>query len=357
MKYQRESEKNVMKNRKIELSAASVVLMLLVIFIHVAAECVSLFDRGSVHYTVAVSLHRLSSFAVQGFIFLSGVKLFLSRRDLSLGRFYLGRLRRVVLPYIAAFSLFFVYFILTDRITPSADYFFGELISGGLVGHFYFVAVICQFYLLIPLWRMIVKKASPVFALTVSLGLMIIFNSSMPEMLKLIFGVDFRYNARLFTTYIFYFLAGAFAGASYDRFAAELSRHRRGIYALLAVVGLADCVNIWLIGTRRAYPSWAENLHVLYCISAILALMCAALRITAKESRLSSAAAYVDRASYNVYLIHPLFIFLTESVLYRCGITSLSARFAAKFAVTYICSIGICLLIEIVKGKTRKRGG
>lgn len=344
-----------MKNRKNELSAASVVLMLLVIFIHVVAECVSSFDRGSIQYAVSVSLHRLSSFAVQGFIFLSGVKLFLSRKDFSLGRFYLGRLRRVVLPYIAAFSLFFVFFIVTKRITPSAGYFFGELFSGGLVGHFYFVAVICQFYLLIPLWRLIVKKASPILALTVSLILMIIFNSSMPEMLRLIFGVEFKYNARIFTTYVFYFIAGAFAGANYDCFTAELSRQRRGIYAVFTVVGIADCVNIWLIGTRRAYPSWAENLHVLYCISAILALMYAASRITSKESRLTSVLTLIERASYNVYLIHPLFIFLTESVLFRCGITSLSARFAAKFAATYVCSIGICLLFESVKKKIRKR--
>lgn len=345
---------NVQK-RKLELSAASVALMLLVIFIHVVSEAVTSFDRASVQYAVVLSFHRLSSFAVQGFIFLSGLKLFLTRRDFSAGRFYLGRIRRVVLPYIAAFTVFFVYFVLTRRISRVG--YFSELAAGGLVGHFYFVVVICQFYLLMPLWRLIVKKCSPAVALPVALVLMIICGSSMPEIIRSLFGIEFAYNARLFTTYLFYFVAGAFAGASYDSVKAELYRHRRGIYALSAAAGAVDCLLIWMIYTRRAYPSYAENVHVLYCISAIAALFCLSVTLTEKcgSGRLEKSIVTLDLASYNVYLIHPLFIFITESILYRLVISSISLRFAVKFVLTYALSIGICVLWEMLKAQMKKR--
>lgn len=344
------------RKRKLELSAASVALMLLVIFIHVASEAVTSFDRGSVQYAAVLSLHRLSSFAVQGFIFLSGVKLFLDQRDFSAGRFYLGRIRRVILPYIAAFTVFFVYFVLTRRISPGG--YFSELISGGLVGHFYFVVVICQFYFLMPLWRLIIKKCSPALTLPVTLVLMIILGSSMPEIIRLLFGIEFAYNARLFTTYLFYFIAGAFAGADYDSVKAELYSHRRGIYALFAAAGAVDCLLIWMIGTRRAYPSYAENVHVLYCISAIAALFCISVTLTEKcggSGRLMKAIATLDLASYNVYLIHPIFIFITESILYRLGISSISLRFTVKFVLTYSLSVSLCVLWEILKAQMKKR--
>ena len=339
-----------MKKRRIELSAASVTLMLLVIFIHVISECVSGFDHSSVQFAAAISLHRLSSFAVQGFIFLSGLKLFLKTDGFNLGRFWLGRLRRVVIPYVVAFSIFYIYFIVRKLVTPSVSGFVGELLRGGLVNHFYFVVIICQFYLLIPLWRLIVNKASPILSLTVSLILMLILRVYLPEMTKLLFGAEFKYNSRLFTTYLFYFVAGAFAGKYYDRFKEFLAERKRGIYALFAVVGLIDCFAVWVIESGRSWLSWADMLHVLYCIAAILALMCFSIRITSNDNSAAvKAVRVIDPASYNVYLIHPLFIFMAESLLHKMGVSSLSLRFVFKFVFTYVLSIGLCVLLDRLK--------
>ena len=343
-----------MIKKKTELSLSSVVLMLLVIFIHVASEFVSLGDRTSIVFAGVLSLHRLSSFAVQGFIFLSGLKLFLRTDGFSLGKFYLRRLRRVVLPYVIVFTVFYIYFIITNRVSPTASSFFAELFSGGLVNHFYFVVIICQFYLLMPLWRLIAKKASPVIALTVSLILMMILRVYLPEMTKYIFGVEFAYNARLFTTYLFYFVAGMFAGKYYDRFREFLTVRRGEILILYAVCGVIDCFAIWSIETKLAYLSWADMFHVLYCIAAILALLSLTVKCAEREHKTDRIVLLADRASYNVYLIHPLFIFIAESLLYRAGIVSLSVRFAVKFVIVYVLSIGVCVGIEKIKEKIKK---
>ena len=99
-------------NRRDELSICNVVFCLLVIFIHVSSEPVSFYEKQSVLYVCTLSLWRMSSFVVQGFIFLSGVKFFLKTDGFSYKKFYLSRVKRVVVPYILASCLFYAYFLL-----------------------------------------------------------------------------------------------------------------------------------------------------------------------------------------------------------------------------------------------------
>lgn len=330
--------------------------MLLVIFIHVASECVSGYDTSSIQFAVVCSLHRLASFVVQGFIFLSGVKLFLSfREDFSLGRFYLSRLTRVVLPYALVFSLFFAYLAVRGAIEPSVKYYLTELFTGGLVGHFYFVAIICQFYLLMPLWRLLYRRGSALLWLTVSLMLMLIFKAYLPEIVRVIFGYELKLNSRLFTSYMFYFVAGIFAAKYYDRFTEFLSGRRAQIISLTAVIGLINCLVIYVIRRGLYYPMWAENFHVLYCLLAILCTLSLALKLN--ECKLSSSyqVKLTDRASYNVYLIHPLFIFVVDSLCGYVGIYSLTLRLIVKAVLTYVGAIGICVLYEWVKDKIKRK--
>ena len=330
--------------------------MLLVIFIHVLSEWLLLYVRHYPQYALMLSLHRMSSFAVQGFIFLSGLKLFLKKDgEFRLGKFYLGRFLRVVVPYLIAFAIFYVYFIIKGYITPSASGFITSFLSGGLVNHFYFVAIIVQFYLLMPLWRLIVRKASPLITLTLSLILMMILRVYLPEITKLIFGSEFKYNARLFTTYLFYFLAGAFAGDNYEKFKEFLAARKRGIYITFAVTAVIDCFAIWSIETGFAWLSWADMFHVIYCVTAILALMCFAVKITGKESVVTRTAPILEAASYNVYLIHPLFIYFSQAICSRIGLESLTLRLVFRFFFTFVLSIGLCVAWEAVKRRIRAK--
>ncbi len=345
-----------MTKRKTELSIASVIFMLLVIFIHVVSECVSGYETSSIQFAVMCSLHRLSSFVVQGFIFLSGVKLFLSfREDFSLGRFYLSRLTRVVLPYVAVFSLFYAYLAMRGSITPSVKYYFDELFTGGLVGHFYFVAIICQFYLLMPLWRLLYRRGSAVLSLVISLMLMIILKAYLPEIVRLIFGYEMQYNSRLFTSYLFYFVAGIFAGKYYKKFTDFLRRRRLQLICSTSAVGIINCLLIYVIRRGWYYPMWAENFHVLYCILAILCTVSLSLKLGEKKISSSPLMKLTDRASYNVYLIHPLFIFFIDSLCSSLGIVSLTLRLAIKAIFTYGGAIGLCVLYEWLKDKINQK--
>ena len=345
--------------KKHELTMTSLLYMLLVIFIHIAAEGVTNFRTDSFPFAILCSAHRLSSFVVQGFLFLSGVKLFLPRRDAAFSylKFYLSRAKRVLLPYLAVFALFCVYFVGTKRLAFDLPYFLRECFTGGLVGHFYYVAIMGQFYLLIPLWRFAVQKCSPLLTMLVSLFAMNLCRGHLPEVVRLLTGWELTLNSRLFTTYLFYFVCGTFAGTHYDRFAEFLERRRTEIVSLTAVTGAIDCVLIWVIRNGVYYPTWADDFHVLYCTSAILCTLSLAKRLAEKRPTLAERPflRLTDKASYNVYLIHPLFIFITDSLLDRAGILSLTGRFVLRAAAVYTVSLGICVGWELFKKSIHRR--
>ncbi len=338
---------------------ASLLYMVLVIFIHVAAEGVSGYRTDSFPFAVLCSAHRLSSFVVQGFLFLSGLKLFLPRKNdaFSYPKFYLSRTKRVVLPYLLVFAVFCVYFVQTGRLAFDVPYFLYECATGGLVGHFYYIAILCQFYLLMPLWRFVAARCSPLLTCLTSLFTMLLCRVHLPEVVRLLTGAELTLNSRLCTTFLFYFVAGVFCGKFYDRFTEFLRVRRREIIVLFAVTGVIDCVLIWVIRNGLYYPTWADDFHVLYCVAAILFTLSLSLAFVRRYPAFADIPLirHLANASYNVYLIHPLFIFQMDDLFYRWGISSLTLRFVLRGGAVYTASLGLCVLWEMVKCKFKRR--
>ena len=100
------------RKRRTELSYANLLLCLLVIFIHASAEPVSQLNRDSWQYLAVMIPWRLSAFVVQGFFFLSGVKLVLGAKEpFDTAGFYLRRAKAVVLPYVGWVFVYYCWFV------------------------------------------------------------------------------------------------------------------------------------------------------------------------------------------------------------------------------------------------------
>ena len=330
---------------KSELSAASLVLMTLVVFIHAAAECVNGYDPASFRFLPAASAHRAASFAVQGFLFLAGLKLTLRTSDgFSYSRYARGRLLRIGLPYLAAFAAFYAVYALTGRLAdPSPADFLTAFFTGGLTGHFYFVAVMAQFCLLVPLWRVLNRRAHPALLLFVSLMLTLVFMDHMPELVRLATGfrVELTRNAALFTTYLFYWIAGMTAGSRYEAFAEFLDKQKRPLTVLWILAVIADCALYIAIRRGTYYALWADDFHLLTSTLAILALLAHARGLSPAAV---SASAPVDRASYLVYLWHPMIILPLDAAMNRAGIRSLAVRFLIRFPLALLLTAALCIL-------------
>ena len=294
-----------------EIDFANVFLCLLVMLIHILSKAVSALDRTSLQFAAVYIPSRLSSFVVQGFIFLSAVKYFMRYKD---GGFdYVGfikaRLKTIVIPYILWNIIY--YFALM----PLGYFIFdmGELIKyiflGNMISHFYFVVIIVQFYVLMPFWLWIVKKIKPSALIPVSAVIMIIFGQYA--------FADFVYNDRIFLKYIFYWICGCYVGSYYEKVIMWIKKYSKYIIAVFAAAAVTDGLLTWVNSAGIRYIGGLENIHIIYCTVAIAFVLTLGVYISGYivDKKIFSV---INRQSYNIYLSHCLTLYYADYIAAEC---------------------------------------
>ena len=99
-----------MKLRKVSLM--NIFMCLSVVLIHITSYPAEQFEKDSIWFLVFFTINRMLRFAVPCLVFLSGYKLYNRYKDekVDIKRFYLGRVKKVVVPYIICYVIFFAYF-------------------------------------------------------------------------------------------------------------------------------------------------------------------------------------------------------------------------------------------------------
>ena len=344
------------KSRLFELSILNVALCLIVVFIHVSAKPVTELDKNTWQYVAVLVPWRLSAFVVQGFVFLSGLRLFLGKSvDRPHHKFLGNRLMHIFLPYIVWVIVYYIYFCLKGYLTPRITDLLRYIAFGDLVSPFYFIVIIAQFYILLPLWKKLIKKTNPVVLVVLSTVLTILFRQNLPDILSdLIPGFTFRYNDRVFTSYLIYWILGCYAGANYEAFKKVLSDNRLIITVFFCIAALGNAFLSLLSFSGMKYISWLENVHLLYCVSAVAFFSMSAVLLAGKiqhasGARLAGSIKKVDRISYGVYLSHSLVIFITDGILTRINITSIGISYLIRFCAVYTLTIGLLMLWRVFR--------
>ena len=339
--------------KKPELAVFNVVLCLLVIFIHVSSTTVTALQKDSWQYAAVFFPWRLSSFVVPGFVFLSGLKLFLNHTSkIDLKRFYLGRFLRVVVPYLIWNLVYYLYFIARGYFGPSLTDFLKYLVTGTLVSPFYFIIIIVQFYALAPLWYLTVKKIPAVLAIAISIPFTLIMTRFLPQLLLLINpNMHFIYNDRIFTTYLCYWLAGCYIGANYQSVKRVLKNNRRVIAVIFVIFTLAEAVLSYISLSGIKFISWLENIHFLYCIGAVLFLFALVCSVYEERRLTNTLVLGIDRASYSVFLSHCLVIFIVNEAMNAIGIHREFLKYSIRAVIVYTVTISLCLLFKRLFGK------
>lgn len=346
--------------RKAEISVLTVLLCLLVIFIHVSSAPIKELNKDAWQYAVVFFPWRLSAFVVPGFIFLSGLKLFLNCAEMNYRKYYLSRIKRILIPYIIWNLIYYFYFISRGFISYSLSDLFVYLLRGNLVSPFYFVVIIAQFYALAPVWRMMVVRINPVFMLTIAAVTTLFLGKYLPEIVKLFNPRDsFRYTDRVFTTYLIYWVWGCYAGVYYQKFKALIIRHRFVITAAFLIVMLTEAILSYISFSGIKHFSWLDYVHYIYCISAVLFLFTLFTWLYQQRSLRSRLIKAIDAASYDIYLMHCLFIYIIDNIMANAGIYSISSTYLIRIVFVYSCAITVSILWNRGKrglyGRCRKR--
>lgn len=334
--------------RKQDIVFLNILFCLLVIFIHCSSEVIVQMNHDRTMYWIVRILSRLSAFVVQGFILLSGVKLFLKAGNVHYGRFYLSRLMSVILPYALWVIVYYLYFCYRDYFTFSWMDLGQYILWGDLAAHFYFIVVITQFYLLAPLWMLLFRRMQPTVLLLVTLMINVICGIGLGDLLSVLFpGRSFAHLDVLFLRYLFYWTAGCVIGLHYREFQDFLRRRWMGITLLFLVcAGFEAWVTV--CGENRIAVI-LDQIHTLYCISAILFFYMLAQLFTDGGAIVLRPLAWIDQSAYGIYLIHCLVIFIVNDCLDNHNITDIGERYGLRALAAYFGSILLCLLWQAVK--------
>ena len=347
--------------RRGELSLMNVLLCLFVIFIHVSSHAVTWADKASWQYAAILVPWRLCACAVPGFFFLSGVKFTLTMKpEFSYGRYILGRVKRVLVPYILCAAVYWVYFLYRNYMTFSVPEFLKLLADGNLSSHFYFIIAVMQFYLLAPLWRWLAKKFEQpewmAAALVITLPVSLIYGQYLADFLLVFYqGGIFPYADRVFTTYLVWWVCGLAVGKYYER-AVAAARAHFGAVTILFVIGAAQNAYLsWLHFSGHMSIWWLETVHTLYVMSAVMFLLALAVKLADTKLPEFRLISLIDRTSFSIYLWHPLALYLADQVIAYIPAPSILLTFALRAVFAFGGTIAVCVGVHVVMRLLKKQ--
>lgn len=345
-----------MKQRKTEISFLNVLFCILVLYIHCTSEGVTLLPRENISHTILYAAWSLSTFVVQGFIFLSALKHFLKEDTVSYPKFLLSKLKTIFLPYTIWCVVYYLSFVAVGVYTFDLT----ELIKGIFIGNisapFYYIIALMQFFLLFPLWKKIFRKDNIIIVLPVTIVISTLFTEGLPVVLNIFFpNHPFLYNDRIFTTYLAYWALGCYAGLYYQDFKAILLKYK-GFICTVFILSAVGNVCLPYIAEKYGYSMFfLSDMKILYSIASILFTYMIALVV--KDGKLANSKLLnaIDRSSYTIYLCHFLVLFAVDSVIRMSSLEGMHLKATLIRLITVIpISITYSILQKAISDKIKR---
>ncbi len=332
-----------MEKRK-EIDFVNILLCVLVMLIHILSRSVASLDKASIQYLAVLVPSRLASFVVQGFIFLSGMKYFMKykQNNFKYLPFIKSRARTILVPYILWNVIYYLALIPLGYFNFSIFELMKFIAMGNMISHFYFVVVIMQFYLLMPLWLVLLKKTDERLLLLLSFALMIAFGQY--------FAAGFIYNDRIFLKYIFYWIAGCVVGRHIKEYFEFINKSRLKIILIYADIALIDCICTYYNNTE-GYVAGLETIHIIYCAVSILFVFAICGKLLGYVDK--AIFGIINRQSYNIYLSHCLVLYYCDYFMNTFGMYSAKGILLFRLVVCYVVTFAVWGLYDVMSKRNR----
>lgn len=317
---------------------------------------------------LGIFINQFFRFGSPIFMMISGLVLFYNYRSIEEfdgKKFYKKKFLYIIIPYITWSIIYFLYkgyyggaTFTISRITLLLR----ETLRGSVFPHLYFMTLILQFYMILPLFIKYFTK--PMKESPVKLAIILFLLQTM----VLIYGRYFRdFNATgiigLFNGYywksifgwFFYFLGGGILGIHYDIIVEFIEKHIKSIF-LTYIVTTGFYVgqvyyNIWKIGGRDYYDKFGSIRPetIIYAIITMPILIWLTRRMVGKFKLIKTFGTY----SLGIYFVHPLIL---EELKYKIfirypnvfGYSRLSSMFTLV-TLGIIITFGFVLIIATLK--------
>lgn len=385
------------KRKITEISVYEFFMCMFVITIHLLSEGVDVFPRWSASSVIFSSLTRIISFAVPGFITTSAIKLFYKYHNRRFGypKFLLDRFLKVYIPYVVAVCIYYAVFVfgltLDEYKSFSWSQLGGYIWSGNISAQFYFVILIIQFYILMPVWRLISKVKNPVFSaiiIAVSFVITVLSRMYFPQaaaaLMEVIGKIDIgefkilslsisnplkgytvspegllslaAYTNKSFTSYLVFWICGMYIGINYDDFSEKIRDGKKALYAGWLIFAVVHCVLSYLKLCGLSRYTCEPLIVVLFCVFSIFGFYIYINHLTTNLENMGRGfLTSIAGASYEIYLIHCLIITVVTYYLKQADVDSVMVRFWITAGITYVLSIIFCVLESTIYTNLRMR--
>ncbi len=343
-----------MKRKITEISVFEFFLCMFVILIHLLSEGTDTLPKWSFLSVLFSSLTRITTFAVPGFVFTSAVKLFYKYDNIKrfpYFRFLGNRFLKIVVPYIISVLIYYAVYIWVIGIYKfDWDQLLGFLLSGNISAQFYFVILIVQFYLLMPIWSAISKVNSKWFAFVVSIlacAITVFFRMHYPTTESI---------HKIFPSYMVFWILGMYVAMNYEAFEKLISQSKLLINTGWLILAVTHCVLSYMeFGGLIAYKL-SPVIVVLFCFFSIFGFYSYARELTISlEKRGKGLLMSISQASYDIYLIHCLIIIVTNWILTQNEVDDVLQRFIITAIITYCLSIIFCVFRTTIASNIKAR--
>lgn len=341
------------EKRYTELDDCNAVACLLVIFIHVVSLGITSLARDSAALALIYLPWKLAAFVVPCFLFMGAVKMgLLFRTEEKAGKrtpylpYLWRRILKIYVPYVIWVGIYYLYFLRIGWVERGFSVFLGYVWRGDLSSPFYYVVTVMQFYLLMPVWRMLVRHIPFFVGVPVSalISLFMLYAGNLCAQI----GIPFAYFDRVFPTYLFFFVTGLYVGMHYETMRRALRQNLCAVCAPLAAVVLYVVLmwrqyaeNLWLIDGNVIKP-FCDFLTVLALLAVFIVFRdryseraAAGRPPKPLSAALDTVLSFVYRSSFCVYLSHCLFLEEGTSKLKAFGVTDIGALLVGRALICY----------------------
>ncbi len=269
-------------------------------------------------YYGLVAIQQLALFSVPAFLFVSGSFITYAAHSKEGLRWKVVRTRiaNLAWPYLIWSLVIFVSTFL-QGVRFSLGEYLRQLAFGDATEAYFFVPLLCQFYLLSPLIVRWAKNRAGQLLLVSALIQLLAIGSLYLHL----FGValpDFWCSSRwMFIWWAFYFPLGVVCGFHSKIVRQRLDQFRRGLFVATVVLGVLSVIESELLYRLTQNYSWARgSFKISVCLYGVAFIL---LFLTLDNNPLpfSQAIGYIGVKSYGIYLLHPKVMEFTARVIYQ----------------------------------------
>jgi surface polysaccharide O-acyltransferase-like enzyme len=343
----------------------------------VAQHAIGMFTRTpGIHLSDLVVLSVLFNavkFAVPMFVFITGLVIFYNYyHQLHVAPYLVKRVREIIVPYVI-WAVFYYFYWAWDRADHSWHELPSVLLTGSGYYHLWFVAMIFQFYLLFPIFRLLFKALQPRMSRArVLIPFLVLLTAFFIWGTKFIFDHNSQWHSnvfglrgflnnidRTFLVWYLYFVIGGVAALAIGKWRAWVAKVQGWNYVAFALglgwvtYELAKAINL-NAKLPAEYPIYLgvsnsfKMSMILFTLSSFVLLYQWAMKWSEHDNWLTKLSITIGKYSYGTFLIHALIL---DKVYKWIVMYMPSYNHTVKALTALVLCVGLSLVATMVIAK------